>query len=73
MIRITGFFRISISDFSNKLSLHVRIPNTNTGKNIKKRESMILKVLESNKNTINIRNELSKIYLASFENIIMKG
>ena len=73
MIWIKGFFMISISNLSNKLSLQVRIPNTNTEKNIKKRGSMILKVLESNKNTINMINEVSKIYLASFENIIMKG
>jgi hypothetical protein len=51
----------------------VRIPNTNTEKNIKKRGSMIPKVLDINKNTINMINEVSKICLASFENMIMKG
>ena len=32
-----GIFRIVVADFSNKLSLQVRMPNTNIGKNIKKR------------------------------------
>jgi len=52
-----GFFLLIIIDFSNMLSLQVRIPKMNIGKNIKKRDSIMLKVLETNKHPRNMREE----------------
>jgi hypothetical protein len=52
-----GILKINVIDFSNRLSLQVRIPNINTGKNIKKRCSIMLKLLEINKNPRNTREE----------------
>ena len=68
-----GILMNIVPDFSNKLFLHVRMPKTNIGKNTKKRGSMILKVLEINKNPRNTIEETNKRCFASFEIIIMNG
>jgi hypothetical protein len=67
-----GFFSI-VPDFSTKLRLQVRIPNINIGKNTKKRGSIILKVIETNKNPRNIIKETNNRLFSSFEIMIING
>jgi hypothetical protein len=52
-----GIFWIVVIDFSNRLSLQVRIPKMNVGKNMKKRLSIMLKIFEINKNPRYTREE----------------
>jgi hypothetical protein len=67
-----GFLTIS-PDLSNIFCLQVSTPNTNMGKNMKKRGSMILKVLEININPKNNMEEINIKCFELFENMIIKG
>lgn len=71
-VLIIGLFAI-FTDFSNELSLHIRIPKIKIGKNIKKRISIILKMFEINKNPRNEMEEKNNRRFVSFENRIIKG
>jgi hypothetical protein len=66
-------FLVIVPDFSTRLCLQVRIPNTNIGKNTKKRGSIILKVIERNKNPRNTIEETNNRLFSSFEIMIING
>lgn len=68
-----GVFQDVFEVFSNRLSLQVRIPNTNIRKNRKKRWSIILKVLEIEKNPKYTIKEESKRRFVVFEYIMING
>ena len=72
-IRTKGVFQDVFAVFSNRLSLQVRIPNTNIRKNRKKRWSIILKVLEIEKNPKYTIKEESKRRFVVFEYIMING